>query len=399
MARRTEFGKERDRRPVGVRGVRAPSASSGRLGLPVPYPVQLDDTEMLMEFIGTERARPRRGWPRPGPTRDLLPDLFEQLRDGDARLGAARLGPRRPVAVQRAARTASGSSSSTGRRSSTSSATRTGSSSSSATATPCAPGSSPGASRSTRASCSATSWLRRRPAGDPRPGRREGASADEDAGPHPHPAGAPEEVHRRQADPAAAVRLRRRGHHRVAVDGDAAVEVLRPVACPRGPSSQPSTRRKTRKSPDGVTATWSLPPWRYVRPDPVLVLKTHRTTPALTRTRVWVTLVDLDDAALGRLRRRSHAGIDPGPGRGPADAVTGQPGDLLHRDHRLPGQVTEPAVGSAQPVAQRGQPAAAGRARRRRATPSAPSGARRRRRFRRRGPGAATLPPPPPPYP
>lgn len=60
----------------------------GRLwtaGLPVPYPVQLDGTELLMEWIsvtgpdGTRRTAPRLAQTRPGP--DLLASYFEQLRE------------------------------------------------------------------------------------------------------------------------------------------------------------------------------------------------------------------------------------------------------------------------------------------------------------------------------
>src|SRR5690242_5434675 len=74
---------------------------------------------------------------------------------------------------------------------------------------------------------------------------------------------------------------------------------------PSGPSSQPSTRRKTRKSPDGVRATCSLPPERYFRPEPVLVLKIHVTTPLSATSSVWVglsisTTCPLADRALGR---------------------------------------------------------------------------------------------------
>jgi RIO kinase 1 len=49
-------------------------------GLPVPYPVQMSDDEMLMEFIGTPdgSAAPRLSQTRPEP--DVLPLLFEQLR-------------------------------------------------------------------------------------------------------------------------------------------------------------------------------------------------------------------------------------------------------------------------------------------------------------------------------
>ncbi|MCW2851907.1 MAG: serine/threonine protein kinase [Nocardioides sp.] len=38
------------------------------LGVPVPYPVQVDGTEILMEWVTVE-GRPRPGWPRPVPTR------------------------------------------------------------------------------------------------------------------------------------------------------------------------------------------------------------------------------------------------------------------------------------------------------------------------------------------
>ncbi|MDN5768406.1 MAG: RIO-like kinase [Humibacillus sp.] len=59
-------------------------------GLPVPYPVQLSDDEMLMEFIGDGDggAAPRLVQTRPEP--ELLRELFEQLRD--AMLSLAELG-------------------------------------------------------------------------------------------------------------------------------------------------------------------------------------------------------------------------------------------------------------------------------------------------------------------
>jgi RIO kinase 1 len=55
-------------------------------GLPVPYPVQMSDQEMLMEFIGTPdgQAAPRLAQARPEP--ELLPGLFEQLREAMLRL-------------------------------------------------------------------------------------------------------------------------------------------------------------------------------------------------------------------------------------------------------------------------------------------------------------------------
>ncbi len=50
------------------------------LGLPVPYPVQIDGTEILMEFIGSDGvAAPRLAQARPAP--DLLAAYFGQLTD------------------------------------------------------------------------------------------------------------------------------------------------------------------------------------------------------------------------------------------------------------------------------------------------------------------------------
>ena len=79
MARRTEFGKQ----VISMQWAMAEFDALGELwsrGLPVPYPVQLSDTEMLMEFIGDEgQAAPRLAQTRPAP--DLLPELFEQVRE------------------------------------------------------------------------------------------------------------------------------------------------------------------------------------------------------------------------------------------------------------------------------------------------------------------------------
>ena len=78
MARRTEFGREL----VSGHWAFAEFAALTRLWeleLSVPYPIQLDGREMLMEFIGEGRvAAPRIAQARP-PV-DLLPSLFEQLR-------------------------------------------------------------------------------------------------------------------------------------------------------------------------------------------------------------------------------------------------------------------------------------------------------------------------------
>lgn len=77
MARRTEFGRE----VIAGQWASAEFQALGllwELDLPVPYPVQLSDTEMLMEFIGHDGvAAPRLAQTRPAP--DLLADLWDQL--------------------------------------------------------------------------------------------------------------------------------------------------------------------------------------------------------------------------------------------------------------------------------------------------------------------------------
>ena len=51
-----------------------------QLGLPVPYPVQIDGTEILMEWVTHEgETAPRLAQTRPDPA--LLASYFEQLRD------------------------------------------------------------------------------------------------------------------------------------------------------------------------------------------------------------------------------------------------------------------------------------------------------------------------------
>jgi len=78
MARRTQFGKEM----ISGQWAFAEFNALGELwgaGLPVPYPVQISGTEVLMEFIGDgAQAAPRLAQTRPEPA--LLVDLFEQLR-------------------------------------------------------------------------------------------------------------------------------------------------------------------------------------------------------------------------------------------------------------------------------------------------------------------------------
>lgn len=78
MARRTDFGKELLSGQWAMAEFEA-LAALWQMGIPVPYPVQLDDREMLMEFIGEQGvAAPRLAQARPDA--DLLPELFEQLR-------------------------------------------------------------------------------------------------------------------------------------------------------------------------------------------------------------------------------------------------------------------------------------------------------------------------------
>jgi RIO kinase 1 len=63
------------------------------LGLPVPYPVQIDGTEILMEWIsvvdeeGTVQTAPRLAQTRPSPA--LLQSYFDQLTDALARMAQA----------------------------------------------------------------------------------------------------------------------------------------------------------------------------------------------------------------------------------------------------------------------------------------------------------------------
>jgi RIO kinase 1 len=78
MARRTEYGRELLSGQWATAEFEALGALWG-LGLPVPYPVQLSDREMLMELIGSDgEAAPRLAQTR--PSRDLLAELFDQVR-------------------------------------------------------------------------------------------------------------------------------------------------------------------------------------------------------------------------------------------------------------------------------------------------------------------------------
>ncbi|MBK6885909.1 MAG: phosphotransferase [Tetrasphaera sp.] len=86
MARRTEFGRELISGQWAYAEFEALIALT-RLGLPVPYPVQQDGSEMLMEFIGSDGvAAPRLAAARPEPS--ALPGLFEQARETLTRLAA-----------------------------------------------------------------------------------------------------------------------------------------------------------------------------------------------------------------------------------------------------------------------------------------------------------------------
>jgi RIO kinase 1 len=99
--RRTQ--KSRDARAVAKRTAHGRAVAAGQwawaewetltklwlAGLPVPYPVQIDGTEILMELVQVDgEPAPRLAQSRPG--RDLLASYFEQVRDAMAEL--ARLG-------------------------------------------------------------------------------------------------------------------------------------------------------------------------------------------------------------------------------------------------------------------------------------------------------------------
>jgi RIO kinase 1 len=84
MARRTGFGREILAAQWAIAEFRALSAL-WELGAPVPYPIQLHGTELMLEFLGTDdgQAAPRLAETRPDPA--LLADLFGQC------VGAMRL--------------------------------------------------------------------------------------------------------------------------------------------------------------------------------------------------------------------------------------------------------------------------------------------------------------------
>ena len=87
-------------RPASGRS-RSGTRSSGcwALGLPVPYPVQIDGTEILMEWITVDgETAPRLAQTR--PDRALLESYFDQLRDALATMVQNGHRPRRPLGVQ-----------------------------------------------------------------------------------------------------------------------------------------------------------------------------------------------------------------------------------------------------------------------------------------------------------
>ena len=78
VAGRTAFGRQ----AIADQWAQAEFAALGRLyaaGIPVPYPAQILDTELLLEFIGSadEVAAPRLAETRPGPAE--LAGLWDQL--------------------------------------------------------------------------------------------------------------------------------------------------------------------------------------------------------------------------------------------------------------------------------------------------------------------------------
>ncbi len=93
MARRTEYGRDL----LAGKWAYAEFDALTRLwraGAPVPYPVQLAGTELMLEFIGEDdgAAAPRLAQCRPSPSE--LADLFDAMRRRDAGAGPRRLRAR-----------------------------------------------------------------------------------------------------------------------------------------------------------------------------------------------------------------------------------------------------------------------------------------------------------------
>ena len=91
MQKRHRVGTRGRLRPVGVRTSSARSRTSGRRAVPVPYPVMIDGTEILMEFIEVDGdAAPRLAQVR--PSRAVVEGYFEQITRRDERAGPATAG-------------------------------------------------------------------------------------------------------------------------------------------------------------------------------------------------------------------------------------------------------------------------------------------------------------------
>jgi RIO kinase 1 len=88
LANRTHFGRELAAGQWAGAEFHALTALWER-GAPVPYPIQLHGTELLLEFIGTPdgQAAPRLAQSRPSP--ELLAELFEQCVDAMRTLARA----------------------------------------------------------------------------------------------------------------------------------------------------------------------------------------------------------------------------------------------------------------------------------------------------------------------
>jgi RIO kinase 1 len=79
MVRRTEYGRDL----LSGQWAAAEFAALSTLwqaGAPVPYPVQLSGTEVMLEFIGEDDGRPAPRLARCRPSPSELADLFEQCR-------------------------------------------------------------------------------------------------------------------------------------------------------------------------------------------------------------------------------------------------------------------------------------------------------------------------------
>ena len=99
MAGRTAFGRQ----AIAGQWAIAEFMALVRLhegGVPVPYPVQVTGTELLLEFIGDPdgTAAPRLAETRPGPA-ELRP-LWDQLVGAVVLLARTRAGPWRPIRLQ-----------------------------------------------------------------------------------------------------------------------------------------------------------------------------------------------------------------------------------------------------------------------------------------------------------